>query len=147
MSEDVDDRSVSSLDDACSDVLLALALVNARLDRFADLAFENSERAIKQLIRYASAYGAEGAITLLEDRGAWPRSHYFGHLRGHLFARAARVAATSALASLPEALREREVLIAKRDDLLRARRTIIERESFALHRETFEHERPTGRRR
>ncbi len=122
-----DQANLEGVSQASDEMQLALDLLHAKIERLCDTAFESKQRALKALVALTRGYGAEATINLLEDRGAMSRAWYFGFLRGHMFAKSAREAATNALRELPQALREREVLMFKRDDLLRARRAILER--------------------
>lgn len=121
------DPGRAALDEATLQCQLALDVATAKVRRLLGEAFEDGERAMNRFIVLTRTTGAEGTIKLLEDRGLLARSHYFGFLRGHLFAPGERDRARAALQALPEAIRDQAVLSEKLSDLLGARRESLER--------------------
>lgn len=116
----------AGLDDALERVHLGLHKADARLERLLGTAFEDQARAVAGLRRCLRRFGFDGTLKILNDDGWLPRSHYFGFMRGSLFARGDRARAREALQELPEAIQDRDVLSRERGDLLNVRRTVLE---------------------
>lgn len=134
----------AALTDALERVELGLRKADARLERLLGTAFEDERKAITALRYCLRKWGYDCTLLLLCDQGLLPRSHYFGFMRGSLFARGDRTRAKEALQELPEAIRDREVLTRERADLMDVRRTALA-EAHTPDTPTLARDRDTGR--
>lgn len=118
--------SLEGLDQACEQAFIAHQVEKVRVNRLLATTFENPLKAEHGLKACLKGFGVEQTLKVLDDQGMLPRSHYFGFLRGGLFARGDKARAKQALQELPEAIRDREVLSRKLGDLIDVRRALLE---------------------
>lgn len=118
--------SLEGLGQACEQAFIAHEVEKARVQRLLATAFENPLKAEHGLKACLRGFGVDGTLRIIDDQALLPRSHYFGFLRGGLFARGDKAMAKQALQELPEAIRDREVLGRKLGDLINVRRVMLE---------------------
>lgn len=123
----IDERALATVNDALAQVESAVSVADARLARLFSAAFEDGDRALRNAATLRRTKGLDFMLKALDDRALFTRSHYFGFLRGHLFARGAREEAREALHELPEALRDMDALAKKRGDLMKSRLSLLDR--------------------
>ena len=135
--------SSDALQDARAEAIPALLAADKRIERLIKTAHEDEKRAFDELVRLLKTpKGIERVIKILGSD--MKRRLHFGPMKGAFLVKGSKVQSLAALAELPEALQERQLLAGRADDLTKAHRQALEKED----REFFEeraHAREQGR--
>lgn len=132
ISDDLGPLVSDALQDARAEALPALSASEQRVLRLIATAHEDEKRAQNELLRLLGNGSVENIINILSNDTK--RKWHFGAMKGAFLVRGNKKESLTALAELPEALRDMKLIGDRVNDLNKAHRQALEKEE----REFFE---------